>query len=493
VAAKFYKASNLKGWWAKYNKGSPAKQLGILCWGDSVVFGVGSDGVFGGAGEEKNQWQNSWVALTRAAIAAKTGVDPGPGFIALNDATGRVELSGGPLHNDMSPVQVARELTSSKFFKIVKAQMGTWRYLDVISYWNGASELTEPITVKLDEGAAVEKDHGAEIADGYAVDTFDAGSLAEHFAEIKGKLSGKPGILAGVVPRKTDTGVLVHRAGVKGNSTRKFFGQTGSFNPATPWDKATKERVVNSLLATGADLLVFMGPTNDMGEGASSSPTILKENLDFLLDIWEAKGKHAVLLTDPAAPVDGSPSTEADYWTAYMQLCNEHPQTAASDVKEWLGGTYAASKAAGYQAEEVHPTKLGHEKIANELVPLLTEEQEEKMAEVKRTPDVPTASGLEPTVIEGMNTADVQIIANKRGNVLLSVKNESAEATEVTIITPNTVNGNAIADKVVSVPASKTRKIGPFAQSTYNNKKGNLEVKFSKTTSIKLEVTEVTL
>lgn len=115
------------------------------------------------------------------------------------------------------------------------------------------------------------------------------------------------------------------------------------------------------------------------------------------------------------------------------------------------------------------------------------------MAEVKRTPDVPTASGIEPTVIEGMNTADTQLIANKSGNVLLRVTNGSAEATEVTIVTPGTVNGNAIADKIVSVAAGKTKEIGPFSPTAYNNPKGNLEVKFSKTTSIKLEVTGVTL
>jgi hypothetical protein len=115
------------------------------------------------------------------------------------------------------------------------------------------------------------------------------------------------------------------------------------------------------------------------------------------------------------------------------------------------------------------------------------------VAEVKRTPDVPTASGVEPTVIEGMNTADTQLIANKSGNVLLRVSNGSGEATEVTIVTPGTVNGNAIADKVVSVAAGKTKEIGPFAPSTYNNTKKNLEVKFSKTTSIKLEVAEITL
>jgi hypothetical protein len=114
------------------------------------------------------------------------------------------------------------------------------------------------------------------------------------------------------------------------------------------------------------------------------------------------------------------------------------------------------------------------------------------MAEVERAPQQPTAAGVEPAVIEGMNAADTQLVPNRNGDVVLRVKNESGEATKVTIVTPNEVNGNAIADKEVEVAAGKTKLIGPFPPSTYNTKKGFLQVKFTKTTSVKLEVTRVT-
>lgn len=113
------------------------------------------------------------------------------------------------------------------------------------------------------------------------------------------------------------------------------------------------------------------------------------------------------------------------------------------------------------------------------------------MAEVTRNPQRTTTAGAEPTVIEGLSSADTQVIPNKQGDVILRVTNGGAEATNVTVVTPGTVGGNAIADKVVAVAAGKTELIGPFDPAVYNDGKGNLAVQFSKVTSVKLEVTKV--
>lgn len=113
------------------------------------------------------------------------------------------------------------------------------------------------------------------------------------------------------------------------------------------------------------------------------------------------------------------------------------------------------------------------------------------MAEVERAPQRTTADGVEPNVIEGLNSADTQVIPNKNGDVILRVINGGAEATNVTVVTPGEVGGNAIADKVVAVAAGKTRLIGPFDPAVYNDGKGNLAVQLSKVTSVKLEVTKV--
>ena len=114
------------------------------------------------------------------------------------------------------------------------------------------------------------------------------------------------------------------------------------------------------------------------------------------------------------------------------------------------------------------------------------------MAEVERALQKPTPQGVEPVVIAGMSAADTQLISCKQGqDILLRVINGSAEATNVTIVTPNTVGGNAVADLVVEVAAGKTKLIGPFDPAIYQNANGFLEVKFSKVTTITLEATLV--
>ncbi len=115
------------------------------------------------------------------------------------------------------------------------------------------------------------------------------------------------------------------------------------------------------------------------------------------------------------------------------------------------------------------------------------------MAEVERKPQSPTAAGATPTVIEGLLEADTQVIPNKNGDVVLRVTNGGEAATSVTVVTPGEVGGNAIADRVVEAAAGATKLIGPFDPQTYNDAKGNLGVKFSKTTSVKLEVTRTQL
>ena len=68
--------------------------------------------------------------------------------------------------------------------------------------------------------------------------------------------------------------------------------------------------------------------------------------------------------------------------------------------------------------------------------------------------------------------ADVFFVPNN-GNVRLVVTN-SAGANNLTVTTPGTVDGNAIADLVIPLTASKVYVIGPFPPSVYNNSAGQL-------------------
>jgi hypothetical protein len=128
-----------------------------------------------------------------------------------------------------------------------------------------------------------------------------------------------------------------------------------------------------------------------------------------------------------------------------------------------------------------------------DLFPGESPEGETEMAEVVRVPQRVTPKGVIPTVISGMNSADTQVIANKNGDVILRIINGGTEPTNVTVATPGEVDGNAIADLVVSVVNATTKEIGPFDPATYNDKHGNLAVTLSKVTTVTMEVTRVAL
>lgn len=110
------------------------------------------------------------------------------------------------------------------------------------------------------------------------------------------------------------------------------------------------------------------------------------------------------------------------------------------------------------------------------------------MAEVPVEVQTPNASGETPTRKGSLSASDTYLIPND-GNTILEVVNKGSEDTVVTIVTPNDVGGNAIADKTVTVAKETGEKvIGPFPKSTYNNAKENIEVKFSKVASVTMAV-----
>lgn len=69
--------------------------------------------------------------------------------------------------------------------------------------------------------------------------------------------------------------------------------------------------------------------------------------------------------------------------------------------------------------------------------------------------------------------------------VFVHAKNGSAAAITVTITTPNTVAGLAIADVAVSVPAGGERMIGPFPRQHFGRSADGLaELSYSALTSL---------
>lgn len=78
-------------------------------------------------------------------------------------------------------------------------------------------------------------------------------------------------------------------------------------------------------------------------------------------------------------------------------------------------------------------------------------------------------------------------------NVLLHVKNGSGGAITVTVVTPGTVGGEAIADRAVSVPAGGERMIGPFPERLFanNSDSGLASITYSAVTSLTIACLEL--
>jgi hypothetical protein len=96
-------------------------------------------------------------------------------------------------------------------------------------------------------------------------------------------------------------------------------------------------------------------------------------------------------------------------------------------------------------------------------------------------------SGLTPSYAAGSVT-ETYLIANN-GAVLLHVKKDNVNDCVVTVATPNTVEGLAIADYTATVVATTGDKmIGPFPPNIYNNAAGQIAVTFSEDTGLTFAV-----
>jgi len=110
---------------------------------------------------------------------------------------------------------------------------------------------------------------------------------------------------------------------------------------------------------------------------------------------------------------------------------------------------------------------------------------------VPLTPLVRTGT-TPPAQVNG-DTANNHQILNNDGNVFIEAVSSDAGSQNVTIETPGVVDGLAVADLVVAVPAGATRLIGPFPTSIYNQVDGSLFVDVSVSTTIKFRAYRLTL
>ena len=78
------------------------------------------------------------------------------------------------------------------------------------------------------------------------------------------------------------------------------------------------------------------------------------------------------------------------------------------------------------------------------------------------------------------------------GNAFIHIKNANGSAATLTIVTPKTVDGLAVADRTVSIPAtSGDVMIGPLPAATYNDASGNVSLTYSAVTDLTIGIVKL--
>lgn len=104
------------------------------------------------------------------------------------------------------------------------------------------------------------------------------------------------------------------------------------------------------------------------------------------------------------------------------------------------------------------------------------------------TAAAPGGTAASPTA---MDAADNYIVRND-GRVLLHFVKTGAGDADITIVTPKTVGGLAVADQTFTVPATTGNVwAGPFDPDIYNDASGDLDVSTDEDTGITIEAVQI--
>ena len=74
------------------------------------------------------------------------------------------------------------------------------------------------------------------------------------------------------------------------------------------------------------------------------------------------------------------------------------------------------------------------------------------------------------------------------GAEFIHIKNGHSGTQTVTIATPNTVDGLAIADRAVAVTNAEERMIGPFPPGIYNDGNGKVQLTYDAVTALTIAI-----
>ena len=110
------------------------------------------------------------------------------------------------------------------------------------------------------------------------------------------------------------------------------------------------------------------------------------------------------------------------------------------------------------------------------------------MATVNLAVEQITRAGTDLTDTGSLSTGNTYTFPND-GQTFLHFKKSGAGACTVTIVTPKTIGGMAVADLTVSVPASTGDKmIGPFPPDLFNDSAGLCSFTLSEITGLTVAI-----
>jgi hypothetical protein len=114
------------------------------------------------------------------------------------------------------------------------------------------------------------------------------------------------------------------------------------------------------------------------------------------------------------------------------------------------------------------------------------------MSEVRKNTEKVVRTGRAATYHADLVASTNNYVVRNPGNVILHFKKSGAGNCNVILVTPKSVDGLAITDRTVTVPATTGDLfIGPFPPDIYNNANGDIDFTVSEVTGLTLAVLQI--
>lgn len=109
------------------------------------------------------------------------------------------------------------------------------------------------------------------------------------------------------------------------------------------------------------------------------------------------------------------------------------------------------------------------------------------MARTSLTIQTTSRTGLSPSYVSG-DAANGHDFNNAGQNVVIHIKNGSGSTVTLTVVTPGTVDGLAVANRDIAIPAGEERIVGPFRKDQYGtgNNQDTVQLDLDDDTSVTL-------